>query len=128
MNTECYVEIPADKLRDAVKQAYALSSPQGLGFVHYREGELSDEDVDAILSRGDERRAASMDYVRGRSCKFHVFRDGERLFIRPSWYDHSDWHTEQLLKSLGIENGPELMAAARDAQRLENEKWERENP
>jgi hypothetical protein len=129
MNTECYIEIPADKLRDAVKLAYGMSGPQGLGFLHFQAGGLSDEDTDKIINR--ERPgwiAVSMDYVHGRSCKFSVYREGERLFIQPSWYDHGDAALEELLDALRVGNPAAEIQRAKAAQRAANEKWERENP
>lgn len=134
MNTDCYIEIPSDKLRDAIKLAYAMSAPQGLGFLHYKDGGLDEATVDAIIDR--EKRgtiAASMDYVNGRSCKFTVYRDGtydepgKRLFVNPSWYDHGDLALEDLLTELGVEDAAGKMASARAAAKAENAKWEREN-
>jgi len=134
MNTDCYIEIPADKLRDAIKIAFELSSPQGLGFLHHRPGGLEEEVVDEIVNReGTGHIAASIDYVHGRSCKFTVFRGGDygnhndRLYIRSSWYDHGDYALEQLLTRIGVDDPAGKIAAAQAAQRAENEKWEREN-
>lgn len=133
-NSECYIEIPADKLREACRFAYDLSSPQGLGFLHAKRVGLSDDEVDEIIRReGFGRVAAHMDYVHGRSCKFVVFRDGEypdfsnRLWIRSDWYDHSDRQLEELLMALGIDDPAAKIASAQAAQRAENEHWEREN-
>jgi hypothetical protein len=134
INPECYIEIPADKLRDAVKLAFELSSPQGLGILHHRPGGLEDEAVDEIIGReGRGAIAASMDYVHGRSCKFHVYRGGEydnwddKLYIPASWYDHGDWALEQLLTRIGVEDAAGKIAAAQAAQEAENERWKREN-
>jgi hypothetical protein len=135
VSDETLIEIPSDKLREAVKLAYAASAPQGLGFLHAREGGLSDEDANEIIEREKGTRfpnpvAASMDYVHGRSCKFTVFRgkeDAERLFIRPRWYDHSDTQLVELLEALGVGDPQGKIDAALEAQRIENERWEREN-
>jgi hypothetical protein len=134
INTDCYIEIPSDKLRDAIKLAFDLSSPQGLGFLHHRPGGLDDETVDEIIGREARGHVvASMDYVHGRSCKFHVYRDGERnnwgdrLYIPPSWYDHCDWALEQLLTGIGVDNAADKIATAQAAQHAENERWKLEN-
>lgn len=134
IDPKCYIEIPADKLRDAVKLAFDLSAPQGLGFLHHREGGLEDEVVSEIIERDkDGCVAASMDYVHGRSCKFHVYRGGDygnhddKLYIQSSWYDHSDRDLEELLTGLGIENAAEKIAVAQAGQAEVNAKWEREN-
>lgn len=87
-----------------VKEVYNLSVPQGLGFLHFEEGGLTDKEVEAILERGekDKRIRLSMDYVKGRACKMTVFKDGDRLFFRAPWYDHTDRQLEELLvKTLG---------------------------
>lgn len=125
----CYVEIPANKLREAIKLAYDYSSPQGLGFLHARYGRLDEQTVDEIINCEDPngRIAASMDYVHGRACKFTVIRHERQLFIRPRWYDHSDNQLESLLADLGIADARQRIDAANEAQRLKNEKWEREN-
>lgn len=134
INPDCYIEIPSDKLADAVKLAFDLSSPQGLGFLHHREGGLEDGVVNEIIER--EKRgavAASMDYVHGRSCKFTVYRGGERpdwddkLYISSSWYDHSDRALEELLTGIGVNDPAGKIEAAQAAQRAENERWQREN-
>jgi hypothetical protein len=130
----CYIEIPADKLPEAMKLAFNLSSPQGLGFLHHREGGLEDAAVNEIIEREKGGHiAAHMDYVHGRACKFIVFRGGERpnwdgrLYIRSSWYDHSDSALEDLLTGLGVDDPAGKIASAQTAQKAENEKWEREN-
>ena len=85
-------------IRKMVKAAYDLSSPQGLGFLHATPDSLTDEEIDQILSRGTENSPVDMDYIKGRSCKFHISKDDEgRLSIYDSWYDHSDSQLEELL-------------------------------
>lgn len=88
--------ISEDSLDPLVRNAYALSSPQGLGFLHAEKGEIDDETVRDILecNEGPFNRV-SMDYVKGRAIKLNVFRDKVRdtLYMeadreRP-WYDHS---------------------------------------
>lgn len=98
------IEVTAAKPIDLVKAAYALSAPQGLGFLHAKEGELSDADAQGILDRARPggRIIASMDYVHGRACKFTLFREGEKHFIRENWFDHSPAHVDALLERVGI--------------------------
>jgi hypothetical protein len=128
MNTDCYIEIPADKLKEALQAAYAMSSPQGLGYLHYKDGGLSDSEAAAIIDRErpDGNIAASMDYVNGRSCKFHVYREGGKLLIAPSWYDHSDYALVGLLAALGVDDPRSKIDAAQAAQDAENERWKQE--
>ena len=96
------IDITRADLRLVIREVYALSSPQGMGLLHFKRGELTDEEVDAILASGTPLHPVSMDYVNGRSCKFSVtFRDGRRL-IGDRWYDHSESQLDQLLKTIGV--------------------------
>lgn len=97
------IDITSVDLKKFVKEVYALSSPAGLGFLHFKPGELSDEAAQAIIDRGDECIAASMDYVNGRQCKMTVFRkpDG-KLEIGDNWFDHSTGQLTDLLERCGI--------------------------
>lgn len=86
-----------------VSKAYELSSPQGMGFMHARDGDLDADTRDSILEEGKEhpRNAVSMDYVHGRSCKFRVQRndDGQPV-VRYPWYDHTRHQFDQLIEAM----------------------------
>ena len=106
-NGEEIIEVSVDELPTLVRKAYELSVPQGLGFLHARDGELDQESVDEIITRGekDPFLAVSMDYVHGRSCKFGVRRSEVRDFESPltisyPWYDHSKDDWDQLITAL----------------------------
>jgi hypothetical protein len=118
MGEDCFIKLPRDKLPDAIKKAFELSRPQGLGFIHHREGPLEEEAVQEIMSRGYNRLLADMDYVHGRSCKFHVRQseDDGFMLLDPSWYDHSDYQLDELLTSLGVENPAEARESATKAR------------
>lgn len=114
-----YLNVTGVDLRDLAKAAYRFSRPQGLGFLHFEEGELSDEIAQQIIDDGKKYSGGgiSMDYVRGRACKFHVtVRNGEQ-FISGRWYDHSEGDLQDLLKAIGkadcpmIEDLPERISA-----------------
>lgn len=105
-----------------VSAAYALSEPVGMGFLHFRPGELDDATLEGILAEADKRiqkareREASqpdyykdysapivaMDYVHGRCCKFNIWYRGNELFISNDWYDHAGWQFDELLSRCGI--------------------------
>lgn len=110
------INVTGCSLETLVRQAYNLSGPQGLGFLHYKDGSLADETVASIIERGkgDKTCAVGMDYVNGRSCKFYVYRGDGGLWVKNNWYDHSTRDLEELLKSVGV--GPEAIAAARKEQ------------
>lgn len=101
MNTEKMIDVTGCKLTDLVKAAYDLSSPQGLGFLHHEEGTLTDEQADSMINE-EGQIAVSMDYVKGRACKMTVFRDGEKLFIRDTWYDHTENQLMRLLDMVAV--------------------------
>lgn len=96
-----------------VRAAYSPSRAQGLGHFAFQAGDLSDEDVSEIIERGksDPMCAIGMDYVHGRSVKFHVRRINGRLYINNSWYDHTDSELRSLLKAVGLSS--DLIDSAR---------------
>jgi hypothetical protein len=82
-----------------VKRVYELSLPQGLGFLHYKTGGLTDEEAKSFIIPSPNSIAINMDYVKGRACKMVVWREGTTLYIRNSWYDHMDEQLRELLIS-----------------------------
>lgn len=96
------IDITGIDLKQFAKEVYALSQPQGLGFLHLQHGPLSDEDAAAVVARGSERMPLRMDYVNGRACKMTVWCDDGRLTINDSWFDHSDSALAELLRRCGI--------------------------
>lgn len=96
MNTERMIDITGSNLVSVVKAAYDLSSPQGLGFLHYEDGGLSDEEASHFVNEGSPV-PVSLEYVKGRACKLSVFRQGGKLFINDFWFDHSEDQLLQLI-------------------------------
>jgi hypothetical protein len=94
------IDVTGINLAEFARAVYALSVPVGMGFLHYKSGELPNEDAEQIVAdfARDPRIALGMDYVKGRCCKMFVRRDGDRLGIDVSWYDHTN---EQLATLLG---------------------------
>ena len=80
--------------------AHDLSKPQGLGILHFKEGPIPDDVLDAIVEYGNDAIPASMDYVLGRAVKLNVFHDADngQYFIHPPWFDHSDKQLEELFR------------------------------
>lgn len=99
------INITGVDLVQFTKDVYELSRPQGMGFLHYREGGLSDEQAQAEIDRceGNDRIALSLDYVNGRACKMTVFRNADELTIQDKWFDHSEGDLEELLKRHSIQ-------------------------
>ncbi len=104
MNTENMIDITGTDLTKFVQAVYDLSRPQGLGFLHARDGGLSDEDAAKLrgMEKPDGHIALSMDYVHGRACKMTVWRDDGKLWINNTWYDHGPSLLTELLKRIGV--------------------------
>lgn len=98
------INISKVDIKEFVRRVYDLSVPQGMGFMQAKPGQLSDKDVEEILSEGSEAFPVSMDYVNGRACKMRVKKTVEGLTINDSWYDHTDEQLKQLLAHFGIEH------------------------
>ena len=98
------IDITGVDLIELVKKVYELSSPQGLGILHFQEGSLSDTEAENIveLYKNDLNLALGMDYINGRACKFNVWRKDNKLYIDNSWYDHTDSQLQQLLDHFNI--------------------------
>lgn len=97
------INITGCDLHTLIKEAYNLSKPQGLGFMHFDPAPLTDDEILAILMRGTSRCPVNMDYVKGRAVKLNVFINEEnQLSIHDSWYDHNDIQLDTLLQRIGI--------------------------
>ena len=111
------IDITGINLIEFVRGVYRLSVPAGLGWLHFTEGELTDEEVKEILDiwKKDKQFALDMDYIKGRACKMTVFRkdrEEKKIFIYSPWYDHTDIQLKKLLKGVWPKDRlfPELKA------------------
>jgi len=86
----------------AVQVVYSLSKPQGMGYMHYVPGELPREEAKKLV-REDHDFPVTLDYVKGRACKFHIQRKDGDLWTNDSWYAHSKEDFENLLSILGVD-------------------------
>ena len=93
------IDITGCDLREFVKDCYELSSPVGVGFLHYKDGPLDDETAQRIVDAGRDGQhyAVSMDYVKGRSVKMDVRRINGRLCIDRPWFRHTEEQLEQIV-------------------------------
>jgi len=98
------IDITGVNLIELAKKVYELSLPQGLGFLHFQEGGLSNMEAENIveLYKDDFNLALGMDYINGRACKFNVWKKDGKLYINNSWYDHTDNQLQQLLAHFNI--------------------------
>ncbi len=95
------INITGVNLIELAQHVYDLSAPQGMGFLHFEDSPLSDDDAIALIDN-DSKIPLSMDYVKGRACKMTVFKDDmANLFIRPAWHDHCDSLLDELLNRIG---------------------------
>jgi uncharacterized protein with PIN domain len=98
------IDITGVDLIQFVKKTYELSKPLGLGVLHYNPSSLSDEEAKEIIAvfKNDKRIVVSMDYIKGRSCKMHVYRKGDKWMIQSPWYGHTEEQFHQLLSEFNI--------------------------
>lgn len=86
------------------QEAYRLSSPQGLGFLHFTPEPLPEEEAKQCVFDDDISFKLNMDYVNGRAVKLTVHKEKDGTLSLPdSWYDHTDEQYKELLLSVGIE-------------------------
>jgi len=95
-----YIDITGADLVKLVKEAYALSSPQGMGTLHFKPGSLDDDQAKAIV---EARGGVAMDYVKGRAVKLSVVTHEGRQYIPNWWFDHSAEQLRDLLRAIGME-------------------------
>lgn len=122
-----YIDVTDVPLAALIRAAYSPSRQQGLGLFDLSgaSGGLTDDEVAALISRSidDPMMAVSMDYVNGRSVKFHVKRFGDRLGIWHRWYDHSESQLGALLDQVGL--GAGALDRAKAAYDAENDRLRR---
>lgn len=94
MNEDQYVappqfRIPADRLNLAVRTAYNLSRPQGMGFLHAQPGDMTEEEAEQVINI-TPGRSIRLDYVKGRAVKLSIEKDDEGYYVNDhgNWYDH----------------------------------------
>jgi|SRR5882762_6893106 len=100
------IDVTNVDLKEFIKEAYNLSKPVGLGFLHFQPGDLEDADVEKILNKqsvNKDGECLSMDYINGRSCKMHIFNKDGHLFIHDNWYDHTENQLKELLQKFGLQ-------------------------
>jgi hypothetical protein len=96
-----------DKIK-LIQKVYELSVPLGMGFLHFRDEPLSEEDAKSCLREYDTTRnpeygqvIIGMDYVHGRACKFNAWVNSEgELYCHDRWFDHTPEQLETLLESI----------------------------
>lgn len=97
------VAVPIEAL---INHVYALSTPRGLGFVHYQEGaDVPAAEMEHILKwyEPDRSCALKLDYVCGRAVKFDLKNDGKGgLWWKARWYDHYKDDSVALMIRLGL--------------------------
>ena len=105
------IYLPKDiDLKKLVAEVFSMSKPQGMGYMHFTEAPLPDDEIAGIVDREapDKFIVLHMDYVRGRACKFLVFREKDtgKLCIDTYWYDHTHADLVELGKRCGFEVPP----------------------
>ena len=108
------IDVTGVDLIKLVQEAYNLSAPQGLGFLHFTADPIFDKEAQLLIdaTANDLGIAFSLDYVKGRACKLTVFKKDSKLWIINSWYDHTDAMLELLLERVGID--PKVLSASQN--------------
>lgn len=106
LDTSELIRVTGVDLRKLVAAVYANSRPQGLGFVHHREGEMPRdlvEDFVGTVKLSGPGLVFYMDYVLGRACKFAMYRcENDDLWVRREWPDHSELDFRRMLRDSGL--------------------------
>lgn len=108
---ETSIAISRENLPKVIAKAYDLSAPQGLGFLHFKPGGISEDELSGILARVDEaettyHKRIRLDYVEGRAVKLTIdYDEGSQQWRIDGdrWYDHgaAEWEDlKQYAKSL----------------------------
>ena len=78
------IDISKTNKADVLACLYNNSKPQGLGFLHYEDKDMSREEANRLLeARGDYK---FFDYVKGRVIKVNLSKDE----FSPSMYDRDN--------------------------------------
>ena len=88
-----------------VKAVYDMSVPVGLGFLHYVNGDISEETAKMVTEGAKYgvpgAQSYHLDYVAGRQCKFGFKHTEEGCtFDDEAWYDHTKYQLEDLIAKL----------------------------
>lgn len=106
LDTTDMIKVTGVDLRKLVAAVYANSRPQGLGFIQFEEGEMPRalvEDFVGTFKLEGTGCVLYMDYVRGRACKFALYRcqNGD-LWVPKNWLDHSELDLRRMLRDAGL--------------------------
>lgn len=123
MNLQGYIDVTEIDPRLLVQVAYSGSRPQGLGFLHAKPGGLDEATLDSIIKSANESTyrpgEIDLDYLHGRSMKFHVRVHEGRRYIDLDWYDHGREATKHLVRECGL---PDVEARIAKAEAEKDEK------
>lgn len=122
-----YIDVTEIDPRLLVQVAFSGSRPQGMGFLHHRPGGLDEATLDEIINRSQEERVPGtihLDYVHGRSMKFHVLAEGDKRYIDLDWYDHDREATKHLVRECNLPDVEARIAAAEAGKAEKEREWE----
>lgn len=92
------IDLTGVDLVKLIQAAYNLSAPQGLGLMQFTAAPLTEDEAKRFIRQNG---GVDADYINGRAVKLTVFSDNGRLWMRDSWYDHTDVQLRQLLAAVG---------------------------
>ena len=92
------IDVTELDIRKLVANVYNMSVPVGMGRLHYTGAPLSEEEITSLIDMSSNY-PVSMDYIKGRQCKFTIRKEDDVLYIADEWLDHSEEQLETLLKN-----------------------------
>jgi|HubBroStandDraft_6_1064221.scaffolds.fasta_scaffold248888_1 hypothetical protein len=128
MDLRGYIDVTEIDPRLLVQVAYSGSRPQGLGFLHARPGGLDEATLNAIMEDAEKSfprpGEINLDYLHGRSMKFHVRVVDERKYIDLDWYDHGREATKHLVRECGLPDVEAKISKAEAEKAEQAREWQ----
>lgn len=98
-DSEYHVRIQSTNFEEIMNNVYSLSRPQGLGILHFEEGNTMPKECMAYYKQQmEEKKSAHADYTKGRSMKFNLYQDDKGYFTENNLVDHSDEQLKALME------------------------------
>lgn len=96
------IKIKTTEVSDVIKALYNNSKPQGLGFLHYKEGEIESVELLDLINDFNRTDSIYLDYVAGRAVKCSIKKEDDGFVIGMTcnqWYDHSPLQIQAVLSN-----------------------------
>lgn len=98
------IDVTACSMKGLAEAAYGMSESPDVDFLRFKKNvtRIDKHTFKQIMLTETDAIKMSMDHVHGRAVKLTVFKgDGERLFIKTPWKDHTDDQLRALCRRVG---------------------------